>query len=116
MKNYIYRLVTASRDLWHLVNLRARAVVSRGFTKYMYHRSHWTQSLACLGYGQYTDMFTCISTYMYIFVQIPCFLVQMYMYTEATRSAVKKTCRFAIEKRGRLLKIVALEDQSHYRI
>ena len=48
----------------------------------------WTQSLACLGYGQYTDMFTSISTYiLYKNLIIPCFLVRMY--TEATRSAVK---------------------------
>ena len=40
----------------------ARALLhARGFTKY--HISRWTQSLAGLGYGQYTDMFTCISTY-----------------------------------------------------
>ena len=35
---------------------------------------------------------------------ILCFLVRIY--TEATRSAVKKTYRFTIEKRGQLLKMV----------
>ena len=66
----------------------ARALLrAQGFTKY--HRSRWTQSQACLGYGQYTDMFTCISTYiLYKNLIILCFLVRMY--TEATRSAVKK--------------------------
>ena len=48
-----------------------------GFTKY--HRSRWTQSLACLGYGQYTDMFTCISTYKIILYKNQyVYLVRMY--------------------------------------
>ena len=34
-------------------------------------------------------------------------------YIQATRSVVKKTCRFTIEKRGRLLKIVALVLTNH---
>ena len=83
---------------------------ARGFTKY--HISRWLQSLAGLGYGQYTDMFTCISTYiLYKNLIIPCFLVLMY--TEATHSAVKKTCSFTIEKRGQPLKIVALILTNH---
>ena len=83
---------------------------ARGFTKY--HISRWTQSLACLGYGQYTDMFTCISMYiLYKNLIIQCFLVQMY--TEATRSALKKLCSFTIEKRGQPLQMVTLVLTNH---
>ena len=76
----------------------ARALLrAQGFTKY--HRSCWTQSLACLGYGQYTDMFTCISTYiLYKNLIIPCFLVRMY--TEATRSALKKLVGSLLKNEG----------------
>ena len=76
----------------------ARALLrAQGFTKY--HRSRWTQSLACLGYGQYMDMFTCIGTYtLYKNLIIPCFLVRMY--TEATRSAVKKLVGSLLKNEG----------------
>ena len=90
-----------------LVNPRARAVVSlaqrghyyvpEGLLKY--HRSRWTQSLACLGYGQYTDMFTCISTYLVQISDNTVFSCTN-VYTEATRSAVKKIVGSLLKNEG----------------
>ena len=73
----------------------ARALLhARGFTKY--HISRWTQSLAGLGYGQYTDMFT-----LPVSVRISC-TKTVFSCTDVYRGytfSCKKTYSFTIEKR-----------------
>ena len=82
-----------------IVPSAARALLhARGFTKY--HRSRWTQSLACLWYGQYTDMFTCISTYNILLKKSDSTVFSCTDVYRGYMYSCKKTCRFTIEKRG----------------